>query len=317
MYILNELTYINNTSLALGYFDGLHQGHRVVLKTAQNAAKKLGCKSCVIIFKNHPSEILTNNKIEQILTLDEKLNMLNSEGIDYVMLMDFNDYHNIKAQDYIENILIKYFSPKAITTGFNHTFGYKREGNCKFLENNQKKYGYEYYAIPPYVINNTIVSSSAIRNRLKLADFFSSDKLLGYKYFIQGQVIKGEQLASKLGFPSANIEYPESKVKVPHGVYYTKVIVNNKEYNGIYNYGIVKGSDGNEKLKSEVHILDFNDDIYGENIKISFIAKIRNQSEFQNIDKLKEQIKRDAAFVQIYKHFVDTTVTLPCKKFLM
>lgn len=314
MHIWNELTYINKSSLALGFFDGLHLGHKVVLKNAINIAKENNVESTVITFRTHPSNILSNQKVEQILTLDEKLKIFEQTGIDNVVLLNFEDIAAIKANDYLENILIKYFSPTAITTGFNHNFGFNKEGNSELLRKNKDKCNYKYFEVPPFVVNEKIVSCSVIRNLLHLGNFPEANKLLGYKFFINGIVIRGEQIASKLGFPSANIIYPEDKIKIPQGVYFVKVIIDNKEFNGILNYGFAP-TVNSEKEKTEVHIIDFNKNIYGENIKIEFISKIRNQIKFDNLDKLKAQIVRDIAFTEIYKHFLKGHFDFSLKKF--
>ena len=305
MHIWNELTYINKSSLALGFFDGIHLGHRVVLKNAINVAKEHNTESTVITFKTHPLNILTNEKIEQILSVDEKLTMMKKIGIDNVVLLDFEKISAMKANDYLENILIKYFSPIAITTGFNHHFGFNKEGNSEFFRKNKEKYNYKYFEVPPFVVQDKIVSCSVIRNLLHLADFYNANKLLGYRFFIEGNVIKGEQLARKIGFPSANIIYPEEKIKVPHGVYFVEATVCNKKYNAILNYGFAHTVNNSTNEKTEVHILNFDKNIYDERIKIDFITKIRNQIKFENIEKLKEQIYRDIAFIDIYKHFLD------------
>ena len=305
MRIWNELTYINKSSLALGFFDGLHLGHRVVLQNAINIAKKHNAESTVITFKTHPLNILTNEKIEQILSIDEKLKIMEDLGLDNVVLLDFEKIASMKANDYLENILINYFSPIAITTGFNHHFGFNKEGNSEFLRKNKEKYNYQYYEVPPFVVQDKIVSCSVIRNLLQLGDFPNANKLLGYRFFINGIVIKGEQLARKLGFPSANITYPEEKIKVPHGVYFVEVTISNKKYNAILNYGFAPTVNNSTNEKTEVHILNFNKNLYGEKIKIEFITKIRNQMKFDSIEKLKSQIIRDIAFIDIYKHFLD------------
>ena len=140
MHICNELTYINKSSLALGYFDGIHLGHRVVLKNAIKLAQENNTQSTAILFKEHPSIFLSKNKVEQILTLDERLEVLENIGIDNVILLDFEKYSNVSANDYIENILVKYFSPIAITTGFNHYFGYKKNGNTNLLREKSKEF---------------------------------------------------------------------------------------------------------------------------------------------------------------------------------
>ena len=305
MRIWNELTYINKSSLALGFFDGIHLGHRVVLKNAINLAKEHNTESTVITFKTHPLNILTNEKIEQILSIDEKLTMMKKIGIDNVVLLDFEKISSMKANDYLENILIKYFSPIAITTGFNHHFGFNKEGNSEFLRKNREKYNYKYFEVPPFVVQDKIVSCSVIRNLLHLADFYNANKLLGYRFFIEGNVIKGEQIARKIGFPSANIIYPEEKIKISHGVYFVEATVSNKKYNAILNYGFAPTVNNSTNEKTEVHILNFDKNIYDERIKIEFITKIRNQIKFENIEKLKAQIYRDIAFIDIYKHFLD------------
>ena len=300
MQIYEQLTYINNTSLALGFFDGLHLGHRVVLKNAIKIAQKEKTSSTVITFKNHPLNVLFDQNIEQILTIDEKLRLLNKIGVDNVVLLDFKDISGMLAEDYIQNILVKYFSPIAITTGFNHTFGYKKQGTSKLLKSDEQKYGYKYYEVPPFVIDGDVVSCSVIRNKLQLGNFIEANKLLGYKFYISGNVIHGEKLASKLSFPSANINYPDDKIKIPHGVYFVQVVIDNKQYNGVLNHAY----DINGNNKTEVHIIDFNRNIYGKSILIKFAAKIRNQMQFDDAEKLKYQIRRDIAFTEIYQHFI-------------
>lgn len=315
MNIIDGLKYINNSSIALGFFDGIHSGHQIVLKNAVNIAKKNNTVSTVVIFREHPLNFLTNQKIPLILSLDEKLKIFEKTGIDNAVLLNFEEYSGISAQDYLKNVLIKYFSPVAITTGFNHNFGYKKQGDGAFLNDNKKIYGYEYYEVPPCVADNTIVSCTEIRNKLSIGDFLCANDLLGYKYFVRGTVIEGDKIASKLSFPSANINYPEEKVKIPDGVYYVLVNHNGKEYNGVLNHGYAPTLNEETKLKTEVHILDFNKNIYGEEIKISFVTKIRNQMKFDNTEKLKAQIKRDIAFVEIYKYFLHEKVFSSCKNF--
>ena len=313
MQIFDGLTYINKSSLALGFFDGLHLGHNVVLKNAINIARENGVPSTVITFKTHPLNILTNNKVEQILTMDEKISLLEKIGIDNLVLLDFEQYSYMQAKEYVENVLIKYFNPIAITTGFNHSFGFNKEGNSSLLDFYSNIYKYKFFEIPPFVVKENIVSCSVIRNMIHLGNFQEANELLGYRFFIQGIVVKGAELASKLGYPSANINYPDNKIQIPHGVYFVKVDVDGKEYNGVLNHGYAPTLDNTTELKTEVHIIDFNKNIYGENIKISFIAKIRNQLKFENIDKLKAQIVRDIAFTSIYKHFLDTRYSYGCK----
>lgn len=315
MDIYNELTYINKSSIALGFFDGVHWGHKVVLKNAVKIAKENNTKSTVIIFREHPLNFLTNQKIPLISTLEEKIELFREVGIDNVIILNFEDYSTVSAKDYLKEVIIKYFSPIAITTGFNHYFGYNKEGDSNFLRQNKDKFNYKYFEVPPFVIDENIVSCSIIRNKLSLGNLHDANKLLGYNFYISGNVIEGEKIAQKIGYPSANIRYPENKIQIPHGVYYVKVKHNNKEYNGILNHGFAPTINNETKLKTEVHILDFNQNIYGENIKISLITKIRNQMKFENIDKLKSQLNRDIAFAEIYQHFLNKKINFISKQY--
>ena len=317
MHIFNELSYIKNSSLALGFFDGIHLGHRVVLRNAVNIAKEANKEACVITFSEHPSTVLSENKPQMLLSTEEKLQILSSLGIDNVFLLDFKKFSGIKANEYIKDILVEYFSPIAITTGFNHSFGYKKEGSSALLKELQAKYGYKYYEVPPFVVENEIVSCSTIRNKILMADFYAANKLLGYKYFITGYVEKGDKIASKLGFPSANIEYPEDKIKIPNGVYFVTVELEGRAYNGVLNHGFAPTLENNKKLKTEVHIVDFNQDIYGKMIKINFLSKIRNQMKFESVEKLKAQIRRDIAFTDIYSRFIEGNTGFSCKKLFL
>lgn len=317
MHIFNELSYIKNSSLALGFFDGIHLGHRVVLRNAVNIAKEVNKESCVITFSEHPSTVLSENKPQMLLTTDEKLQILNTLGVDNVFLLDFKKFSGINANKYIKDVLIEYFSPIAITTGFNHSFGYKKEGSSALLNELQAKYGYKYYEVPPFVVENEIVSCSTIRNKILMSDFYTANRLLGYQYFITGYVEKGDKIASRLGYPSANIEYPEEKIKIPNGVYFVTVEFDGATYNGVLNHGFAPTLDNNEKLKTEVHIVNFNQNIYGKKIKINFISKIRNQMKFENIEKLQAQIKRDIAFTDIYSRFIGGNTSFSCKKLFL
>lgn len=315
MQIFNDLTYINNSSLALGYFDGMHLGHKVVLKNAINFAKEHNTVSTAVIFREHPLLFLTGQNVEQILTLDEKLEIFEKTGIDNVILLDFEDFSSVKAYDYLNNILVKYFSPSAITTGFNHNFGFNKDGNSEFLRKYSQKYGYKYFEIPPFTMDGNIVSCSVIRGMLRLGNFYEANKLLGYNFFVKESVIKGDKIASKLGFPSANISYPENKIQIPFGVYFVKVKTGGNVYNGVLNHGFAPTLNNENKLKTEVHIVGFNKNLYGENIEISFIAKIRNQIKFESTEKLKAQIIRDIAFTDIYDKFINTKFSFPSREF--
>lgn len=305
MEINERLKKSERISLALGYFDGLHEGHQVVIKNAVNIAKSNNTKSAILMFKELPKKQTYNVSDKSILSLPDKLQYLDKIGVDEVYLLDFSDLVDITAEDYIKNILVKYFSPIAITTGFNHTFGKNKTGTPELLRSCQEKFGYKYFEIPPITCNQTVISSSIIKSSIAAGSIDFAKALLGYRFFIKAKVQKGKQLSKNIGYPSANIEYPDNIIEIPNGVFYVLVEYNNKRYNGILNHGHCPTYCYSDKVKTEVHILDFNENIYDKDIKISFVTKIRDEIKFENCNKLKEQLQRDKAFVEIYKYYVN------------
>ena len=282
-----------NLSLALGFFDGVHLGHREVILNAVNIAKSNNTQSAVITFNQHPAEIFGQN-IKYISTLKTRNELIYSLGVDYIFSLDFNKkLAEINCDEYLAN-LVKYFKPIAITTGFNHTFGKAKCGTPKFLYDNQEKYGFKYYEIPQVLIKNKIVSSSEIRQYLSSGDIITANKMLADEFSFSGTVIKGQQLGRKLGYPTTNVIYPEELIKIPYGVYCVDIIINEKKYSGMMNFGVKPTIDaGNKKPIAETHIFNFNSDIYDENIKIIIKKMIRKEQRFQTLEDLKIQIEKD------------------------
>ena len=305
MEVFNELKKSPNISLALGFFDGIHEGHQVVIKNAINIAKKEGTKSAILMFKEHPMKFITGTTTKNILNIEDKLTYLKKIGVDEVYLMDFPKFENLSAEEYIKEVLVKYFSPLAITTGFNHNFGKNKTGSPSLLRELQKEYGYKYFEIPPITCSQSVISSSAVKKAIEEGNVFFAHSLLGYKFFIKSKVIEGAHIASTLGFPSANIKYPENIVEIPYGVYYVIVEYKGEKYNGILNHSKSPSLFPTDMPKTEVHIIGFDKDIYGEEIKVSFVTKIRNELNFESKEKLSAQLLRDKAFVEIYKYYVN------------
>ena len=295
MEIYNEFktTITDNLVLILGFFDGLHLGHKVVIRTAIEYAEKNGYKTALITFKDAPSTVLNKKKAEYILTCDEKRTKLNDIGIDYLFELDFDEnLSKISAANYLKN-LIETFHPKAIVTGDNHYFGYNKTGSADYLEIMQSEYDYEYFRVNPIKYENITISSSKIKTALQTANIQLANFMLGYRFYIKGNVIKGRQIGRTIGFKTANITYPDEIVKLPDGVYAVEIDVNEKKYMGIANYGSDPTVTENKKKFVETHILHFNDDIYGNTIKINFLDKIRDEIKFKSLTDLKNQIAKD------------------------
>lgn len=288
MQIITELNKNPNLSLALGYFDGVHLGHQAVIKQAVNFAKENNTKSAVITFKDHPCCYFYGVCPKYILTRRQREEQISKLGVDYLYELDFKSISGLTAEEYLKNILIKHFTPTAVSTGYNHNFGYKKSGGVKYLAQEAKKFDYEYFEMSPQKLNNEIISSTAIRNLLSKGFIEKANNMLGYKFLTTGTVIKGNQIGRTIGFKTANIIYPGELINLPFGVY----SVDTEYGKGIANFGTRPTVDGKGVLL-EVHILDFDEDIYGKNITVEFNKMIRSEKKFSSLEELKQQINKD------------------------
>lgn len=293
MQIFESFEYKPDLSLALGFFDGVHLAHRCVINNAVQCANQNNIPSAVLTFKNSPAQFFTNNKIWNILPIEKKIEHIKALNVDYLFLLEFEKFVNLTALNYLQNYLIKYLRPKFITTGFNHTLGRDKQVAATFLKNNQQQFVYNYFEIPPITYENILISSSVIKTFVEKADFYQVKKLLGYDFYLTGTVIEGNKLGRTISFPTVNLLYPDNIVEIPNGVYFAKVKVDGKLYNAILNYGQKPTVATSQKAILEAHILDFNENIYNQEISIIPLKKIREEQKFLNIEELKKQLKND------------------------
>ena len=293
MQVFYELTENKNLALAPGYFDGVHLGHQKVIKSAVDYAQNNGKKSAVITFKDHPCCYFYGVCPKYILSRKQREEEIAKLGVDFLYELDFNEtLAGLSAEEYLKNILIKYFSPAAISTGFNHHFGARKSGDAEFLRQHQDRF--KYFEIPPQKINNEIISSTAIRNYLNKGEIAKANEMLGKNFSISGKVIEGQKLGRKLGFRTANLIYPAEIVDIPFGVYEVQTTYGK----GITNFGIRPTVSSTKKAVLETHILDFDKDIYGKTIKVEFLRMLRKEQKFNSLDELKRQITIDINRIQ-------------------
>lgn len=288
MQIFTDLNKNPNLSLALGFFDGVHLGHQEVIKSAVDFAHKNGNKSAVITFADHPCCYFWGVCPKYILTRTEREKKIKELGVDYLYELDFESIAGLTAQDYLKDILVNHFTPLSISTGWNHNFGCKKSGNVKFLQENSKKYGYKYFEICPQKLDNEIISSTTIRKLLSQCKIEKANQMLGTEFSIQGEIIQGNQIGRTIGFNTANLIYPPELIELPYGVY----SVDTNYGKGIANFGIRPTVNGSHAVL-EVHILNFDKDIYGEKIIVNFNKMIRAEKKFPSLDTLKNQIQID------------------------
>lgn len=298
MQIFTELNNNPDLSLALGYFDGVHRGHQKVIKSAVDFARQNGNKSAVITFKDHPCCYFYGVCPKYILTREDRLKHLEVLGVDFVYILDFDaDLCKLSASDYLKNVLIANFAPKSISTGFNHYFGAKKSGDADLLTGMQAVYAYKYFEIPPQKLDGATISSTAIRTALSSGEIEAANRMLGYNFTISGKVVEGQQLGRKIGFRTANLLYPPELIDLPFGVYSVIVHYQGEQYKGITNFGIRPTVSDNQKCSLETHILDFNEDIYGQEISVEFLRMIRPEKKFASVEELKTQIEHDIASI--------------------
>ena len=241
---------MDGISLILGFFDGVHKGHREVIRSAQ-ANKKI-----LVTFKDSPAGYFGGNT-EYIYPREKSYEIIKSLGVNEIVEHDFATLADISAEDYLENYLIKKYAPVSISTGFNHTFGAGRKGNADFLTQAQSKYNYKYYCTPKCTIEGEVVSSTRIRELIRQGEITKANNFLGSNFSIKSTVISGAKLGRELGFPTANMIYPQNIVKLPHGVYGIRAL--NRP--AILNGGIKPTVNGNDEIL-EVHIPKFKADLY-------------------------------------------------------
>ncbi|MDY4250926.1 bifunctional riboflavin kinase/FAD synthetase [Clostridium sp.] len=299
MIVIDDIIMDNKESdnyVALGSFDGLHYGHlSLVRKTVEVAREKNG-KSMVFTYKNHPKTIVKPDSVPKlIMDLDTKLEYLEEENVDIVVLRSFTkEFMSMEAENFIK-LLCEDYNVKGIVVGFNFRFGHKNLGNVDVLKNLQKKYGYELYIMDPYTYKGNAISSTRIRNCILEGEVKEATNMLSKPYSIKGKVIHGRHIGRTIGFPTANLEFNEKMVIPGKGVYYTNVKYKDRVFKGITSVGNNPTVNGKE-LTIETFILNFDKMIYDEELKVYFIEKIRGEMKFDSIDKLVAQIKKDEDF---------------------
>lgn len=291
MGVYFELNENKNTVLALGFFDGVHFAHQTLIKKTVELAQKNGIKSALITFLDSPFYILTGKNPSYITLLDDKINLIQNLGVDDIYVLDFNKYKLMEADDYIHNVLIEHFHPKFIVTGFNHRFGANKKGDSKLLSS--FNHDFNYVEINPIYEKDILISSTNIKKFITDGKIELANKMLNRNFSIKGTVIKGQEIARTLGYRTANIILDNKLIKPKYGVYFGYSYYKNTKYPSLINFGIRPSVDKNLVETLEVHLLNFNKNLYGEELKVEFETFRRGEIKFSNIEELKNQINSD------------------------
>jgi riboflavin kinase / FMN adenylyltransferase len=295
-YGIKDFKKLENAVVTSGTFDGVHLGHQKILNRLNEVANETAGESVVITFYPHPRTVISpdNQTINLLSTLDEKIELLEKSGVNHLVIIPFTrEFSELSSEEFIQKILIQTIGTKTLVIGFDHRFGKNREGGFDYLKENKARYGFEIEEIPRHDLENVGISSSKIRKALNEGDVPTADHFLGRNYSISGVIVKGKQLGRTIGFPTANIQVREIAKLIPaDGVYAVKVYYREEEFGGMLNIGNRPTVDGTFKT-IEVNIFNFDCEIYGENLKVEFIQKIRNEQKFNGLDELKGQIAID------------------------
>jgi riboflavin kinase/FMN adenylyltransferase len=293
-------------ALTIGNFDGVHLGHQAMLARLKEAANRLGLSTCVMIFEPHPREFFAPDQAPTRLTsLREKLELLAAAGVERVQICRFNfDFARISAEDFIVRVLQHGLAVRWLLVGDDFRFGARRAGDFSMLKKYSAGHGFEVEEMPGYIVNGLRVSSTAIRDALARADLDLVKCLLGRSYSISGRVVNGNKLGKKIGFPTANIQFKHNRPPLS-GIFTVEVygvarLSSPKPVRGVASLGVRPTMYENGKPVLEVHLFDFDREIYGHHLRVHFLHKLRNEEKYPDLETLTRQIGRDVENAKNY-----------------
>ena len=302
---LEEIVNIEPTIIALGNFDGVHKGHQGLITRTVKSAEATNLKSAIFTFSNHPKNVLTNgngngNGVKCILYADEKAEIIQGLGIDYMFNIPFDSHiQHMDAFDFINKILLIKLRMQEAYCGFNYKFGYKASGDIEVLMKESVRKQFGIHVLEPVKIDGLVVSSSLIREIVESGEVDKCLRFMGRYYAVGGEVIVGNRLGSKIGFPTSNIVVDDLMVSPANGVYITYCTYNGKKYPSVTNVG-VKPTIGEFQKNMETHIFNFDKELYGKTIRVEFIKKMRDETKFASMDELAKQITKDCVMAKDY-----------------
>lgn len=287
----------------VGIFDGVHKGHKKILERVVEVAKEKNLMATVFTLWPHPRQVFNpdDRTLRFVTTIDEKVELLEKLGIDQLIIHPFNhEFAKLTACEFIKTFLVDKLHTEHLVVGFNHKFGRDQEGNYDNLKRCASEFNFEIEKLNAFLQNEIKVSSTIIRESILRGEIQKANKLLGYNFFISGHVVGGSKIGRTIGFPTANIQRTELYKLIPSdGVYAVKLKINGDMYKGMLNIGIRPTIDGKNTHKSiEVHILDFDGDLYNKYLRIHFVKKIRDEQKFDGVEALKKQLEKDKKAIE-------------------
>ena len=299
IYSEGDVVKVKSPVVTTGTFDGVHVGHQKIIARLKEVAKQGSGEIVVLTFYPHPRMVLhpDDHELKLLSTESEKQKLLEYFGVQHLVIQSFTkQFSRLSSVNFIRDILINKIGTKKLVIGYNHHFGRNREGSFEHLKEYGPVYGFEVEEIPAKDIDNIEVSSTKIRKALQQGDIKTANTFLGYEYCITGRVVKGKQLGRELGYPTANLVIDDRYKLIPaDGIYVVKVKLGGAEKNGMMSIGLNPTVNGGSRT-IEVNIFEFDKEIYGEELTVNFIEKIRDEKKFENLEQLKDQLAQDMLY---------------------
>ena len=292
-YDYEKVEKINGTGIAIGNFDGLHRGHMEIMNTLKKVSAENNLFSVCYTFSTHPINIIKGeNSLPLIADNEHKEELLSSIAIDTLFFEDFKRVKDVPAEEFVRDILVKKLNMKVVVVGLHNHYGKNGEGDIKLLRKLGQKYGFLVYMVKPFYLGDVMCSSTKVREYIKAGEIEKANEMLSRPFKISNVIIKDKELGRTIGFPTANM-IPKSNMLMPAaGVYATSTIVDGKMYKSITNVGACP-TVNDEKIKFETHIIDFSGNLYGREIEVLFLSKMRDIINFDDIEGLKNQLSSD------------------------
>ena len=302
LVMLDDASRDLNTVLTVGTFDGVHEGHKVLIKAVVERADELSARSVIVTFDPHPRDIINpgSDGIKLLSTLPERCELLADLGIDEMIVIPFDrDFSLLTSEEFIRDVIYKKIGVKEFIIGYDHQFGKDREGTIETVRSLGEELGFQANVISRQEVENQTVSSTSIRKALQVeGNAEKAAKFLGRYYILHGTVVHGEKRGGKIGFPTANVHVDQAKKIIPReGVYAVWIRVDGEYHPAMMNIGKRPTFDG-EDLTVEVNIFDFNEDIYGKEVHTQFVRRLRDEKKFSGADDLKKQLEKDKAHAE-------------------
>ncbi|MDY3345275.1 bifunctional riboflavin kinase/FAD synthetase [Riemerella anatipestifer] len=305
MKVISSISDYKNTSptaLSIGMFDGVHLGHQSIIKNLKEISDEKKLSSGLLTFWPHPRTIFNPNENLKLLnTLTEKTSLIENLGVDFLFLQSFDeDFRNLSADDFVKKILVDKLNVKYLIIGYDHRFGKDKKGDFNLLQKMATEFDFEVQQLDAIQLENQNISSTKIRNAITNGDFKSANDMLGYHYPLSGKVIHGKKIGRTIGYPTANISIDNIKLLPKKGAYIVEVWIDNLFYKGMLSVGTNPTVSGTE-LSVEVYILDFNKDIYDQDITIKFRDFLHEEIKFDGLEALIKKLDEDKALTESFE----------------